>query len=185
MRKRLVILVHKMPGSPFDIGNVSEQVMQAMEETYGMDEPLSRQYIKYLGNLLRGDLGVSMKKPGVTVNGLIGRSLAVTVKVGSLAFLASIVLGFLLGIWQLASGHDFIRKFLASLQGLGIRVPNFVYALLLMLFFGVSLGWFPVSGITDASNYVLPVGALAIYPACVTSRMVYSTAQKEGMQENI
>lgn len=176
------ILVHHMPGSPFETGNVSEQIMQAMQEEYGMDESLSTQYVKYLRNLLQGDLGVSMKKRGVAVNDLIGKGLSVTLKLGGLAFLASVVLGSLMGIWQLMSGHTAVRKLLMTLQGLGIGVPNFVIALLLMLFFGVFLGWFPVAGIACASNYVLPVAALATYPACVTARLVYSTARKEEMQ---
>ena len=78
------VMAHKMPGNPFDTGNVSEQVLQTIEEEYGLGEPLQVQFAFYMKNLLRGDLGMSIKKPGVTVNSVIARSLPVTAKVGIL-----------------------------------------------------------------------------------------------------
>lgn len=179
------VMAHKMPGNPFDTGNVSEQVLQTIEEEYGLGEPLQVQFAFYMKNLLRGDLGMSIKKPGVTVNSVIARSLPVTAKVGILAFLSSLILGTLLGIWHLMTKRKLVKKVILFIESVGIGVPNFVYALLFMLIFGVYLKWFPIAGITTPMNYVLPVAALAVYPTCVISRMFYSAVQKEYTQEYV
>ncbi|MGF0101140.1 ABC transporter permease [Bariatricus sp. SGI.019] len=179
------VMAHKMPGNPFDTGNVSEQVLQTIEEEYGLGEPLQVQFAFYMKNLLRGDLGMSIKKPGVTVNSVIARSLPVTAKVGILAFLSSLILGTLLGIWHLMTKRKLVKKVILFIESVGISVPNFVYALLFMLIFGVYLKWFPIAGITTPMNYVLPVAALAVYPTCVISRMFYSAVQKEYTQEYV
>ena len=179
------VMAHKMPGNPFDTGNVSEQVLQTIEEEYGLGEPLQVQFAFYMKNLLRGDLGMSIKKPGVTVNSVIARSLPVTAKVGILAFLSSLILGTLLGIWHLMTKRKLVKKVILFIESVGIGVPNFAYALLFMLIFGVYLKWFPIAGITTPMNYVLPVAALAVYPTCVISRMFYSAVQKEYTQEYV
>ena len=179
------VMAHKMPGNPFDTGNVSEQVLQTIEEEYGLGEPLQVQFAFYMKNLLRGDLGMSIKKPGVTVNSVIARSLPVTAKLGILAFLSSLILGTLLGIWHLMTKRKLVKKVILFIESVGIGVPNFVYTLLFMLIFGVYLKWFPIAGITTPMNYVLPVAALAVYPTCVISRMFYSAVQKEYTQEYV
>lgn len=179
------IMAHKMPGNPFDTGNVSDQVLQTIEKEYGLDEPLLVQFKMCLQNLMRGDFGMSIKKPGVSVNLIIARSFPVTVKVGLLAFLASLVFGMCLGVWQVLTRSQMMKRIILLIQSVGIGVPNFVYALLFMLVFGVWLKWFPIAGITTPSNYVLPVAALAVYPSCVISYMVYSAVQKEYAQEYV
>jgi oligopeptide transport system permease protein len=179
------ILVHAIPGNPFDTGNVSEQILSVLEEKYGMDQPLGIQYIKYMEALVKGDLGMSMKKPGVAVNDLIERGMKITGRIGGMAFLVSVILGSLIGIWQLVTKRSGVRMILRGIQSVGIGVPNFVYALLLMTFFGVYLRWFPVAGLTGAANYVLPVISLAILPVSTIARMVYGAARKEETQEYI
>ena len=173
------VMEHKMPGNPFDTGNVSDQVLEMMEEEYGMNEPLGVQYAIYMKNLLRGDFGMSIKKPGVTVNSIIARCLPVTVGLGALAFAVSLIMGMFLGIWQIMTNHLMIRRTIQLIQGLGVGIPNFVYALLFMLCFGVYLKWFPIAGVATAANYVLPVASLSVYLVCVISRMVCSIVWKE------
>lgn len=176
------IMVHKMPGNPFDTGNVSDQMLELMEEEYGMNEPIEEQYRLYVRKLMRGDLGESIKKPGTTVRSIIERSFPITLRLGIYAFLISLVLGGLVGVWQILTKNSGIRKMILVFQSLGVGIPNFAYALLLMLFFGVYLKWFPIAGIGTASNYVLPVASLALYPICVISRMIYSIVEGEFEQ---
>lgn len=68
-------LVRLIPGSPFQRGGVSEQVVEAVEEEYGLNDPLIEQYLSYMGNLLKGDLGISYQDPGTSVEEIIGRQL--------------------------------------------------------------------------------------------------------------
>lgn len=168
-----------MPGSPFQTGNVSEAVLESMEEEYGLDEPVFKQYTTYLGNLFQGDLGVSFKKPGVTVGEVIRRAWPATAAIGILAILLAVAVGTVLGIWQAASPKKAVKGgiFFGTLLGTGI--PNFVIALLLMLCFGVKLKLFPIAGLTSAGNYVLPVVSLAVYPAAVITRMMQNTFREE------
>ena len=67
-------LVRLIPGSPFQRGGVSEQVVEAVEEEYGLNDPLIEQYLSYMGNLLKGDLGISYQDPGTSVEEIIGRA---------------------------------------------------------------------------------------------------------------
>lgn len=81
-----------------------------MEEEYGLHEPVMKQYRNYLENLLRGDLGISLKKPGETVAGVIGRAWKATASIGGLAIFVSVVLGILLGICHAVSKNKGTRQ---------------------------------------------------------------------------
>lgn len=172
-------LTRMMPGSPFQSGNVSESVLESMEEEYGLNEPVFGQYRTYLGNLLHGDFGVSFKKPGVSVGEVIGRAWPATGRLGALAILTSVIAGTVLGIWQASSKNRVVKGsiFLGSMLGTGI--PNFVIALLLMLCFGVKLKLFPIAGLTGWQNYILPVLSLAVYPTAVITRLMQNTFREE------
>lgn len=178
-------MAHQMPGNPFDTGNIPDSVLERIKEDYGLNEPLAVQYTAYMKNLIRGNMGMSMKKPGVTVNAIIARSFPVTMRLGIQTFLVSLVLGTLLGISQIMTRSLSVNRMIRVIQSVGIGIPNFVYALLFMLIFGVQLNWFPIAGISTAANYVLPTAALCVYPICVISRMVCSIVQKEFTQEYV
>lgn len=172
-------LTRIMPGSPFQSGNVSEQVLSALEEEYGLDKPPAVQYVVYLGNLLHGDFGMSYKKPGVSVAAVIGRAWPVTAALGMLAILLAAVLGTAAGIWQATTEKRVVKGgiFLGTMLGTGI--PNFAIALLLALLFGVKLKLLPITGISGVANYVLPVVSLALYPASIITRMIQNTLRDE------
>lgn len=172
-------LTRIMPGSPFQSGNVSEQVLSALEEEYGLDKQPAEQYVVYLGNLLHGDFGMSYKKPGVSVAAVIGRAWPVTAVLGMLAILLAAVLGTAAGIWQATTEKRVVRGgiFLGTMLGTGI--PNFAIALLLALLFGVKLKLLPITGMSGAANYVLPVVSLALYPASIITRMIQNTLRDE------
>lgn len=172
-------LTRMMPGSPFSTGNVSESVLVSMEEEYGLNEPVSRQYVTYLSNLMHGDLGVSFKKPGVRVSEVISRAWPATATLGALAILLAAAVGTFLGIWQASSRKQAVKGGIFFSTMLGTGIPNFVIALLLMLCFGVKLKLLPVAGLTGAENYILPVISLAVYPAAVITRLMQNTFREE------
>lgn len=178
-------LTRSMPGSPFQTGNVSADIQAAMEEEYGLNQPLLRQYGTYLGNLMKGDLGISFKKQGVRVTEVIGRAWPVTAALGFLAVLTAAVVGTLLGIWMAQTKSRLIKGGLFLGNVLGSAVPNFAAALLLLLIFGVKLGWFPVSGIFTPVHYVLPVISLAVYPTAVVARIMSQRFREEAGKEYV
>ena len=154
-----------------------------MMRHYGLDRPILEQLVQYIQNLLKGDFGISFKKSGTTVSELILMEAPATMAIGGLAFLVALVLGTIIGIWMAVTGRDFVRGSILTFTTLGISVPNYVLALVLMLFFGVKLQWFPVLGLGTPAHYVLPVITLAVYPIAQISRLV-KTSYNEAMQQD-
>ena len=177
------LLVHLMPGNPFDIANLTPSNQEEMMHHYGLDRPVTEQLGQYLVNLLHGDFGISFKKSGVSVSELIVQKAPATMRLGGIAFLAALVLGTLLGIHMAVTGRDFVRGSILTFTTLGISVPNYVLALILMLVFGVRLKLFPVLGLGTPMHYVLPVTALAVYPLAQIARLVKSSFS-EAMQQD-
>lgn len=178
-------LTQLMPGSPFAGGNVSEAVQEAIEEEYGLNEPLMVQYKTYLINFLRGDFGISLAKPGVTVSEVIGRAWPATVSIGLPAIIVAAIFGTLFGVWQATARNRAVRTGIFLGTVLGSSMPNFVVAIMLLLVFGVQLKWFPIVGLTTPGNYVLPVAALALYPTSVITRLVQRAYEEEVKKEYV
>lgn len=176
-------LVHRMPGTPFQTGNVSGEVLEALDEEYGLNESIGRQYGRYLLNLLQGNLGISYKKPGVSVSEVISRALPATMSLGIAAILVSLLTGTLLGIWQAVTRKKGVRGGILTLTVLGSGIPNFVIAFLLLLGFGVKLKVLPIVGLSSGWHYILPVLSLAAYPAAVITRLMSNSLQEEMGKE--
>lgn len=178
-------LTRQMPGSPFQAGNISEMVLKAIENEYGLNEPVQVQYRRYLKNLLHGDLGVSYKKPGVTVGEVIRRAWPATGKIGGLAVLTALGGGTLLGIWQASSKSRVVQNGIFFGTMLGTGLPNFVVALLLALVFGVKLKLVPIAGLNGWTSYILPVVSLSVYPMTVVTRMMRNAFQEEMQKDYV
>ena len=134
-------LVRLIPGSPFQRGGVSEQVVEAVEEEYGLNDPLIEQYLSYMGNLLKGDLGISYQDPGTSVEEIIGRAAPLTVSLGLSALIVSVIVGTGCGVFYATSEKRAVKKVIGSLgmladniragMGVGLLFP---VILLIMLF---------------------------------------------------
>lgn len=178
-------LARLMPGNPFEIANVRQEAQDRIMAFYGLDQPVGQQYLRYLGNIVRGDFGVSYKKAGTTVNELIAAKAPYTLRLGALAYLGSMVLGIPAGIWMAATRREGVRSAMITLTTLGVSVPNYVLALVLMLVFGVFLGWFPVLGLNSPKHYVLPLVALTVYPMTQIARLVKASYQEAMRQDYV
>ncbi len=178
-------LTYSIPGSPFQNQNVSEDVLEMLEEEYGLNEPIGVQYGQYLKNLLSGDLGYSYQDPAQSVVSTIQRSFPFTVKLGFAALLTALFVGMLFGICQTFAKKSWIRGIVFLGTMFGTAIPNFVAALLLLLFFGVKLKLFPVAGLTSWESGVLPVIALSMYPASVIARLTKNRLEEIKTQEYI
>ena len=135
------------PGGPFDEErSVPAEIRERLEAYYNLDAPLGRQYVDYLGGLFKGDLGPSFKEASYSVNELIALSLPVSLELGVYGLLVALAFGLTAGIiasLRPNSATDYIPM---SFAMTGICIPNFVLGPLLVLTFGLWLGWFPVSG---------------------------------------
>ncbi len=178
-------LTRQMPGSPFQTGNVSGEVLEQMEQEYGLDRPVSVQYVTYMRNLLHGDLGISYMNPGESVTEVIARALPATLSLGILAVIVSLVAGTLLGMLQAFSQKRWVRTTILFGTIFGAGIPNFVIALLLALVFGVQWKLLPVVGLDSWTSYLLPVLSLAAYPTAVVTRLMCHACRQELQKEYV
>lgn len=161
------IIIRIAPGGPFSSEkNLPPEVLQNIEKKYHMDEPLYQQYFRYIGDLLQGDLGPSFRYKDHSCNELIAAALPVSMSLGAMAMLASIILGLTAGILSALRQNHWQDYTLMSMAVLGISVPMFVVGPLLMLLFAIQLHWLPTSGWIDsragAATLILPVATLAL-----------------------
>lgn len=167
-------LIRIMPGSPFEADNLSQSAIEQLESTYGLDEPMWKQYILYMENLMHGDLGISYKK-NVSVNTLIARGFPYTLSIGLLSIAVSAFIGILMGIWMATSKRLVVKNTLLGIATLGVSIPGFVTAILLMMIFGVWWPVLPIVGLGSPANYILPVAAQSFGQIASIARLTKST----------
>lgn len=167
-------LILIMPGSPFEADNLSQSAIEQLESTYGLDEPMWKQYILYMENLMHGDLGISYKK-NVSVNTLIARGFPYTLSIGLLSIAVSAFIGILMGIWMATSKRLAVKNTLLGIATLGVSIPGFVTAILLMMVFGVWWPVLPIVGLGSPANYILPVAAQSFGQIASIARLTKST----------
>ena len=157
-------LLRAAPGGPFDSEkSAPPEVQAAIEAQYHFDQPLLSQYGHWLGDVVRGDLGPSFQYPDYSVNELIAASLPVSLLNGGLALLLALVIGLPLGIWAALHAGSWTDRVLMLGASMGLAMPKFVVAPLLILLFAVTLQWLPAGG-WDGSwrSVILPVIALSL-----------------------
>ncbi len=164
-------LMHAVPGGPWAREKaLPANVIAALNAKYGLDDPVPLQYIHWVGNLLQGNLGPSYKFVDRTVNDIVGSGIWVTVQLGLMAFALSVFVGIPLGIFA-ALGHNRWPDYLSTgVSIIGIAMPSFVLAILLIIFFGVTLQVLPTRGWKGPETWILPTIALAGFPIAVIAR---------------
>ncbi len=164
-------LMHAVPGGPWAREKaLPAATVERLNQKYGLDEPVYVQYITWAGNLLQGNLGPSYKYIDRTVNDIVGDGIWTTVQLGIMAFLLAVGVGIPLGIFA-ALGHNRWPDYLSTgVSIIGIAMPSFVLAILLVVFFGVTLKWLPTGGWHGPETWVLPTIALAGFPIAVIAR---------------
>ncbi len=162
--------MHAVPGGPFNREKaLSEDTIKKLNERYNLDKPLGTQFFLYMKELLKGDLGVSLKN-GREISDIIKESFPISAKLGLLAVSVALVLGTVFGSIAALMRNKLPDRVLIFFSTLFTAVPSFVLATLLLLVFCIKLGWVPVWSAKETS-YLLPVLALAAYPMAYTTRL--------------
>lgn len=178
-------LMKIIPGNPFNDPKIKPEVRQALNEKYSLDQPIGTQYIKYMKNLLKGDLGTSMKHQGRSVVKIIKDNFPNSFAVGWRALVFATVFGILFGIIA-ALNHeglfDYLTIFIAII---GVSIPSIVIGPILSYFLGVELGWFPVTVDNTQWSLVLPSFTLGLSSLALLSRMMRSTTLEVLSQDYI
>ena len=148
------------PGSPFTgLKNLPPEVMANIEAKYHLNDPMYLQYFHYLKQLAMGDLGPSFKYRDFSVNELLAQALPVSVEIGVYAFSIAVVVGMSLGIYAALRRNTWVDYTLMTVAMIGVIVPSFVKAPILILIFAIYLKWLPAGGWNDGAlmNMILPV----------------------------
>lgn len=180
-------LMNMVPGGPFlSEKSPSPEVLAALEAKYGLDKPLIVQLKTYLSDFIQGDLGVSFKmqknRPVLTI---IMEMFPTSAKIGVIALVGAIVLGIPMGCLAAYHRGKPLDSFLRVLATLGISVPSFVLATILLIIFGVTLKMLPTVGLATWKHYILPCFALSFYPMCYIARLTRSSMLDVINQEYI
>jgi len=169
-------VMNAIPGSPFMDENQSMEALELANKKYGLDKPLIVQYKNYMVNLLKGDMGVSLKMQKDTpVTDIIFHQgkFNLTVKVGLVALALIIVIGITLGCIMAYNRGKFIDSILGVFCTVGIAMPTFVVATIMLVVFSMKLNWLPPmsNNLTNWKQFVMPVIALSMSNSCTLIKL--------------
>lgn len=192
------LVIRLAPGSPFSSErSVPPEVLRDLERAYGFDKPLYEQLLHYLGNVLRGDLGLSTKYPQRTVNEILADGLPATAALAGVALLWALGLGVIAGIVGAVRQNSWLDHAAMAAAMIGISVPTFVLGPLLILLFGLTLYWLPPGGWGSLRHVILPGITLGTVYAAYLARLTRSgmlevlradfvrTARAKGLGEGL
>lgn len=173
----LFILMQLMPGSPFNDEKLNDDQRAALYAKYGLDQPIIIQFFRYVGNMLKGDFGVSYNiSKNTPISQLIQTRLPVSIFIGGFAVLIGALAGLILGLIA-ALKHNTIWDSLATvISVIGVSVPSYVFALALSYTLGFKMKWFPMLyNIQDAmGSSVLPSISLSMFTMASIARFTRS-----------
>ena len=178
-------LIHLTPGDPIDAmmaESVDATVKAHLRKELGLDQPLHLQYLAWMGRILHGDLGRSIRNQEPVIEN-VGRRIRPSLQLAGLAMAISLVVATPVGILSAARRNTAVDRFGTSFALFGICMPNFLIALLLIFVFGVTLRWLPISGYIDPweepmaglRSLVLPAATLGLALAAVVTRTLRSS----------
>ena len=169
-------LMNAVPGGPYEAEKaISPQARAALEAKFGLDQPLFKQYLTYMKNILHGDFGPSLKQRGREVIDIIMSKFPVSAKIGGIAVMVAMLVGIPVGCIAALNRGKFSDSAIIVIATIGIAVPSFVVCSLSMYFFGVKLKWLPTVGLTTWKHYIMPVFALSFYPTAYIVRLMRSS----------
>ena len=167
-------MMRAAPGSPFDMDRkLSPEIERNVLAKYGMNKPLHEQYVDYLSGVARGDLGPSLKYRDKSVLQILEENYVVSLKLGLSAIVLAGIVGVSLGVLAALRQNRSVDYGVMTVAILGVCIPTFVTAPLLVLVFASKLGWLPSAGWNDGAlaNMVLPVTVLALPQIAIISRL--------------
>lgn len=161
------------PGGPFDEDRALPPAVKAqIDAHYGLDKPLSEQYLQFLKNLVCGELGPSYKYHGWDVSELIADRIPTSLALGAGALVFALLIGIPLGAVSAVKPNSWLDRLPTGIATIGICLPTFVIGPLLVLVFSAGLGWFNASGWNTPSDFVLPAVTLGLAYAAPVARLM-------------
>lgn len=194
-------LLYLMPGDPVrllmgssETGEVTEEVLSGLRAKFGLNDPIPVQFVTFVANAMQGDFGTSILR-NQPVSELILDALPYTLRLALAAFITSIVIGVSLGVISASWKGSWVDRTAVLTSLVGVSVPDFWLAMLLIVLFAVHLGWFPAFGAESLMALVLPAFVLGIRQAAALARLTrasmldalnkqyVTTARAKGLSE--
>ncbi len=170
------IIMHAVPGSPFTTDKkISPEIQAALEAKYNLDDPLPVQFFDYIKGLLRGDFGPSYKYTGKTVNDFIYNGFPVSAKLGGITIIFVLLTAIPMGIVAAIKNGKWQDMTIMAIATIGVTIPSFVIASVLIYVFAYRLNWLPTFGLDSWKGYVLPVVTLGGYSMSYLARLMRSS----------
>jgi len=180
-------ILNIIPGNPVQLmlGDfATPEVIDRVTHEMGLDKPVVFRYFSWLGNMLRGNFGVSYFQNRPVIE-LLGQAFAVTARLALMSYVLAMFFGILFGIIAAVWHNKFLDKLLMVLSIAGISAPNFWIGILLQIIFGLRLRWFPISGVGSFAAYILPTIALSTRYAASISRITRTSMLEIVKQDYI
>ena len=181
----IFLLIRLMPGDPFVGPKITPEVKANMMSYYGFDKPLYVQYFKYMGNLLHGNLGMSLKQTGRSINDILGSTFPYSADLGIRAILFALIVGVALGCLAAINNGRFLDYFCIFIAIVGVSIPDFINGSLLQHYFGLKLKWFPIAQWLGFKYTILPVFALSLPILAVIARVMRASMMDVTNQDYI
>lgn len=170
------VLMKAVPGNPFmKEGKMPQVVYENLQKKYGLDKPYSEQYFIYLGNVIKGDFGDSMKSRVETVNDMIKRGFPVSAYIGGQALLMALVFGPALGSLAALNQNKWPDYLSMVVAIIGISVPSFIMGTVFIQFLARNVSWLPIGGWGTWQHTILPSLALSLMPLAYIARLMRSS----------
>jgi oligopeptide transport system permease protein len=180
------LVIHSVPGGPFDTGAIRNQASTGiLLNFYHLNQPLWRQFVYYVANVLHGNLGGSMVQRGLTVGSVIGSRFPTSAELGGAGLVVCLGVGIPTGVLAAARRDTWFDRLLLLSASVGYAIPNFVLSILLILVFGIGLGWLPLGGWGSFEDLILPALALGLPWAGLIARLTRSTMLEALRQEYV
>ena len=172
-------MMHLIPGDPISLmigeAKISQEQIDAIKAKWGLDRPLSIQYLTWIGNMVRGDFGQSVVRVGVPVRTMLAEAARVTIVLNLVAFVVSIAIALPAGIAAAVRRYSGIDYAIMSATTVGVALPNFWIALMVIVMFSLVLRWLPPFGLPSWQGYVLPVVVVVIGQMALLTRLMRSS----------
>lgn len=192
-------LMHEVPGGPWKYGErpFTDEQLQALKERYGLDKPLSQQYLTWLNGVIRFDFGESFQNPGESVAQVIKRTWPVTAQLGLMALAVAFLFGLPLGVIAALRQNSWLDYLATLLSIVGFVTPHFVLGIFFILIFSLTLHWLPTGGWETPKNWIMPVLVYSLAPMATIARYTRSsvlevirsdfvrTARAKGLSEQM
>ncbi|CAN5670433.1 ABC transporter permease [soil metagenome] len=174
----IVFLLVRASGDPVAImlpDDASQEQIDLLRRSLGLDRPVMEQYFVYLGNLLQGDFGMSLRFRNQSAFEITIERLPATLQLAGAALLVAVLISLPAGIVAATNRNRWPDRVASTLSVIGEAMPNFWLGIMLILIFGVQLGWFPVSGRGTPAHVIMPAFALGTALAALLTRLMRSS----------